>query len=69
MRAGIALDDWKLPIFERHLSQAGYAYEVDAGPTPDTRFMYVETDDPMALGRVVLAANDEAKTYGRSPAQ
>jgi hypothetical protein len=27
MRAGIAIDDWKLAIFERHLSQAGYDYE------------------------------------------
>jgi hypothetical protein len=25
-KAGIAIDDWKLPIFDRHLTQAGYSY-------------------------------------------
>jgi hypothetical protein len=60
MRVGIALHDWKLPIFERHLSQAGYAYKKGAGLTADTFFLYVETDDAMALKKVVVAAQKEA---------
>lgn len=30
MKAGIALDDWKLPVYRRRLTAAGYTYE-DAG--------------------------------------
>ena len=26
-KAAVALDDWKLPIFKRHLDAAGYKYE------------------------------------------
>jgi len=26
-KIGIALDEWKMPIFERHLKQAGYSFE------------------------------------------
>lgn len=29
--AGVGLDDWKLPIFRKHLDAAGYTYEE---PTP-----------------------------------
>ena len=27
MIAGLVLDDWKLPIFKKHLDTAGYEYE------------------------------------------
>jgi len=26
-KAGVALDDWKLPIFKKHLDAAGYKYD------------------------------------------
>jgi hypothetical protein len=57
------IDDWKLPIFARHLRQGGYAYEHGDGVTSDTLNLYVETEDLTALERVVRAANNEA---GRS---
>jgi hypothetical protein len=64
-RAAIAIDDWKLPIFERHLSQAGYAYARSVGVTPDTLFLYVETEQLEPLAIVVKAANDEAASTGK----
>ena len=60
MKAGIAIDDWKLPIFERHLTEAGYFYEKKTGVTKDTLLLTVETDDLAALEPVVVAANVEA---------
>lgn len=61
MRAGIAIDTWKLPIFKRHLKEAGYEYEFGERITSNTRMLYVETDDIKALHKVVWAANIEAK--------
>jgi hypothetical protein len=29
--AAVAVEEWKVPIFRKHLDEAGYAYE---GPTP-----------------------------------
>ena len=66
MKAGIAIDAWKLEIFERHLSQAGYAYEKSAGLTADTLMLCVETDNMIALEGVLRAANTEAAKT-RSP--
>jgi hypothetical protein len=60
MRAAIIIDDWKSPIFERHLLQAGYSYEKRPGLTESTLLLTVETDDAKALGTVVRAANTEA---------
>jgi hypothetical protein len=65
MRASIAIDDWKLEIFERHLSQAGYAYHRGLGPTPDVLLLYVETANLDALAIVVNAANVEAANTGK----
>ena len=64
LKALIAIDDWKLPIFERHLSQAGYQYEQGAVVTDDTLIMTVKTDNIEALGVVVKAANTEAARTG-----
>ena len=59
MKAAIALDDWKLPVFRKRLVEAGYTYE-DAGPfTGDTTVLTVETDDVQALGRVIAACQAE----------
>lgn len=60
MRAGIAIDSWKLSIFERHLTDAGFAYEKGAGLAPDTLMLYVQTASIEALEPVVRAAIDEA---------
>ena len=61
MRAGIAIDKWKLPVFAKHLATAGYSYSEHDGLTDDTLMLKVETSDLEALGSVVQAANDECE--------
>ncbi len=65
MTAGIAIDDWKLSIFERKLAAAGYAFTTGAGVTDDTLLLKVETDNLKALEVVVRAANEEAARIKR----
>lgn len=60
MRAAVALEKWKRPIFERHLKDAGYTFEEGKGLTDDTMFFYVEFHDAKALEVVVRAAQAEA---------
>jgi len=60
MKAGIAIERWKLDIFSRHLEQSGYEFTQGNGVTPDTMFLYVLTDNPQALSEVVKAAVAEA---------
>lgn len=63
-KAGIAIDEWKLPIFERHLRQSGYAFE-NAGPLAfGTLLLRVDTNNLEALRGVLEAAHDEAKQTG-----
>lgn len=53
MKAGVAVDNWKLPTFRKMLTDAGYAY-VDAGAlTHDTTLLQVETDDVLRLKSVL----------------
>lgn len=63
MKAGIAVDDWKLPVFRKRLTEAGYQYE-DAGPfTGDTTILTVETDDMLALKKVIEACQAECRGF------
>jgi hypothetical protein len=68
-KAGIVIDNWKLPIFERHLTKAGYAYKWTPGFTEDTGVLTVELTRPTeaaTLHPIVKAANDEAaRTKGK----
>lgn len=64
MKAGIAIDRWKLSIFERHLAQNGYTWTNAGGLTEGTLLLTVETENAEALGVVVRAANDEAARTG-----
>ena len=59
-KAGIMLDDWKLPIFKKSLDDAGFQYEQSPGITEDTILLTVETDDLYALSLVVKKMNDKA---------
>lgn len=59
-KAAIAIDDWKLPIFKRHLEAAGYTFTQSVGFTPSTLLLAVAHDDLGALHGVVKAANTEA---------
>lgn len=64
MKAGIAIDFWKLSIFEAHLKRAGYAYTVGPGITAYTKLLTV--DDMSGLEKVIRAANAAAaKTKGK----
>lgn len=63
-KAGIVIDDWKLSIFERHLTQAGYAYKQGPGLTQGTLLMTVRTGNMDALQSVIRAANTEAARTG-----
>ena len=63
-KAGIAVDDWKLPIFERHLRQAGYSFENSGYLTVGTLLLRVDTINLVALGEVLRAANTEAAMTG-----
>ena len=61
MKAAIALDDWKLPIFRERLTEAGFTYE-DAGEfTPEMTVLTVVTQDMVRLERVVRRAHDACK--------
>ena len=60
-KAAIAIDDWKLPIFERHLAGAGYEFEQHPGLTGNTLTLTVTTPCLNALEVVVRAANTEAQ--------
>ena len=41
MRVGIAIDRWKLPIFNKHLAAAGLKHSSGPGVTDDTMMLYV----------------------------
>lgn len=65
MKAAIAVDDWKLPVFRRRLTEAGFAY-TDAGAGPGaTTFLTVVTEDGDRLKRVLEACQAECKATGR----
>jgi hypothetical protein len=61
MKAGIGVDNWKLPVFRKRLSEAGYEYH-DAGPlTGDTTILTVETNDMLALKKVLEQCQRECR--------
>jgi len=61
MKAGIAVDDWKLPVFRKRLTEAGYEYE-DAGPlTGDTTLLTVETSNMLALKALLERCQKECR--------
>lgn len=64
MKAAIAIDDWKLPIFERRLSQAGYEFKNAGLLTAHCLILSVETENAEALAGVIKAANTEAAMTG-----
>lgn len=60
-KAGIAIDSWKLPIFKKHLEDAGYTFTQGLGVGDNTLILTVETSSPVALGEVVRRADNEAR--------
>jgi hypothetical protein len=61
MKAAIAVDDWKLPVFRERLTAAGYDYE-DGGPlTSNTTVLIVQTNDILRLKRVLEGCQAECR--------
>ncbi len=63
-KAAIAIDPWKLSIFERHLTQAGYTFTNAGNISPEALLLRVDTTNLEALGVVLEAANTEAARTG-----
>lgn len=61
MKVGIGLDDWKLPVFRKRLTEAGFTYTDAGGLTHDTTVLTVETDDIFALKKVVERCQRECR--------
>lgn len=64
-KAGIAVDDWKLPVFRKRLKAAGFAYEDGGALTPGTTILTVKTDNILALKKVLEACQSECANSKR----
>jgi hypothetical protein len=61
VKAGIAVDNWKLPVFRRGLTDAGYSYRDAGALTHDTTLLQVETDDMPTLAGVIEKCQAECR--------
>ena len=68
-KAAVVIDNWKLPIFERHLLASGYQFNKADGLTPSSMVLSVQTTNLQALALIVKAANTEAAMTGAQNAQ
>ena len=59
MKAGIVLDDWKLPVFRKRLAEAGYAFKEVGHFTANTSVLTIETEFPANLKIVVEGCQAE----------
>lgn len=64
-KAGIVIDPWKLPIFDRHLTQSGYTFENAGLLHKDGLLLRVDTQNVQALAEILKAANTEAAMTGK----
>ena len=60
--AGVALDDWKLPLFKQVFDEAGLKYEQKPGLVPKTACLMVEyaEEDYKKLESIIRKANKQA---------
>lgn len=65
-KAGVVIDDWKLPIFKRHLDMAGFAYTEHPGITEGTLTLRVEYKWVGELKPIIKAANTECANAKRA---
>lgn len=61
MKAGIAVDNWKLPVFRRRLKEAGYEYTDGGALTGDITLLTVKTNDALRLKRVLEECQIECR--------
>jgi hypothetical protein len=61
MKAAVVIDAWKLPIFTRHLKEAGFSYEERGPLTPEGKELTLTVDTPSRekLEPVIIAAQTE----------
>lgn len=60
MKIGVVIDAWKLDIFNRHLSKAGYKYDkCNATASGNKLLLKVYTHSVVDMEKVVRAAQDE----------
>ena len=64
--AGVVIDDWKLPIFHRHLGAAGYVYTQHPGITQGTLTLCVQYEWVSKLKPIIEAANEECANAKRA---
>ena len=57
--AAVAIDNWKLPIFKRHLDEAGFKYEGPIQFTVYTMILKVKCEWAADLHPIIKAANEE----------
>jgi len=60
VKIGVAIDTWKLPIFQRHLIKGDYSFAKAGELMSGCTIITVTTEDPEALKVVVIAALEEA---------
>lgn len=65
MKAGIAVDNWKLPIFRKLLTEAGYEYKDGGELTIGTTLLTVETDDMLKLKAVLEKCQAECRKVNK----
>lgn len=58
-KAGVVIDAWKLPIFKKHLDEAGYNYQQFNGPTKGVITLQVEYVFVKDVQPIIEAANSE----------
>lgn len=59
--AGVVIDDWKLPVFKKHLDTAGYSYTEHPGITKGTLTLKVKYEWVADLKQIIEAANEECR--------
>jgi hypothetical protein len=66
VKAGIVVDDWKLPVFRKRLTEAGFTYTDAGGLTHDTTVLTVRTDDVPSLQKVIERCQTECRAAGKA---
>lgn len=59
--AAVVIEPWKLPIFSRHLREAGYSYDTAPGIAAGTITLKVAFSGVKELRAVILAAQRECR--------
>lgn len=65
MKAGIAVDNWKLPVFRKRLTEAGYEYEDGGALTHDTTLLTVYYSNIAELADVVQRCQEACRRVGK----